>query len=100
MSDDSEELQNVIQIEHLPERGRFQARVDGHLCVADYRLDGDRMQMTHTEVHPALEGRGIAARLVRSALDHARANGLKVVPLCSYVRAYMRRHPDTRDLLA
>jgi predicted GNAT family acetyltransferase len=95
-----EEPSSVIPIEHLPERGRFQARVEGHLCVADYRLDGNRMQMTHTEVHPALEGRGIAAGLVRAALHHARASGLKVVPLCSYVRAYMRRHPDTQDLLA
>ena len=90
----------VIQIEHLPERGRFQARVDGLLCVADYRLRGNCMEMTHTEVPPVLGGRGIAARLVRAALDHARAHGLKVLPLCSYVRAYMRRHPDTQDLLA
>jgi uncharacterized protein len=90
----------VIEIEHLPERGRFQARIDGQLSVADYRLRGDRMEMVHTEVPPALNGRGIAARLVRAALDHARARGLKVVPLCSYVRAYMRRHPDTQDLLA
>lgn len=90
----------MIEIEHLPERGRFQARVDGQLSVADYRLRGGRMEMTHTEVPPPLAGRGIAARLVRAALEHARANGLKVVPLCSYVRAYMRRHPDTQDLLA
>ena len=100
MSRRDEQGPSVIQVEHLPERGRFQACVDGHLCVADYRLDGGRMQMTHTEVHPALEGRGIAAALVRAALDHARAHGLTVVPLCSYVRAYMRRHPDTQDLLA
>ena len=78
MSHRDDEVSSVVQVEHRPERGRFQARVDGHLCVADYRLDGDRMQMTHTEVHPALEGRGIAARLVRAALDHARANGLKL----------------------
>jgi uncharacterized protein len=87
-------------IEHLPGRGRFQTRVDGHLCVADYRLDGDRMQMLHTEVHPSLQGHGIAARLVQAALDHARTSGYKVVPLCSYVRTYMRRHPQTQDLLA
>lgn len=88
------------RIEHLPERGRFQTRVDGHLCVADYRLAGDRMQMIHTEVHPALQGHGVAARLVQAALDHARAHGLKVEPLCTYVRVYMRRHPQTQDLLA
>ena len=87
-------------IEHLPERGRFQTRIDGRLCWADYRLDGGRMQMIDTQVHPALQGRGVAGRLVQAALDHARASGLKVVPLCSYVRVYMRRHPQTQDLLA
>jgi len=86
-------------IEHLPERGRFQARVDGHLSVADYHLAGGVMHLTHTEVHPALQGRGIAAKLVEAALAHARANGLKVKPLCSYVRTYLRRHPQYQDLL-
>jgi predicted GNAT family acetyltransferase len=47
-----------------------------------------------------LEGRGFAGQVVRGALDYARANGLKVAPACSYVRAYMRRHKETRDLLA
>ena len=90
----------MIEIEHIAERGRFQARVEGLLCVADYRLHGHRMEIVHTEVPPPLAGRGIAARLVRAALTHARTNALEVVPLCSYVRAYMRRHPDTQDLLA
>ena len=89
----------VVKVEHLPEFGRFQAVVDGHRCVAAYRLAGNVMQMTHTEVHPALQGRGIAAELVAAALAHARANGLKVVPLCSYLQTYLRRHPQERDLL-
>ncbi len=89
-----------IEIEHLPERGRFQAVVEGRRCVCDYRRVGSTLHMTHTEVAPELEGRGIAAELVKAALAYARANGLKVVPLCSYVRAYMRRHPDTAVLLA
>jgi uncharacterized protein len=87
-------------IEHLPARGRFQARIDGQLCFADYRLAGGQMQIFHTEVAPDLQGRGIAAELVEAALAYARGQGLKVVPLCSYVRAYMRRHPQTQDLLA
>jgi uncharacterized protein len=90
----------ALTIEHLPEQGRFQAVVDGRPCVADYRLIGGVMQMTHTEVHPSLEGRGIAAELVAAALQYARANGLKVAPLCGFVRTYMRRHPRTHDLLA
>ncbi len=89
-----------LQIEHLPGPGRFQTHVDGRLCVADYRLADGVMTVTHTEVPPALQGRGIAGALVRALLDHAGAHRLKVRPLCSYARAYMRRHPETTALLA
>ena len=89
-----------LRIEHLPGRGRFQAVVEGHTCVADYRLADGVMTITYTQVAPPLEGRGIAGALVQALLDHAQANGLKVRPLCSYARAYMRRHPETAALLA
>jgi predicted GNAT family acetyltransferase len=90
----------TITISHDPQRGRFQATVSGHPCVCDYRLRDGVMNITHTEVAPELEGRGIAAMLVRAALEHATQNGLKVRPLCSYVQSYMRRHPETQALLA
>lgn len=89
-----------LDIQHLPDRGRFQAVVEGYSCVCDYRLADGVMAITHTEVAPPLEGRGIAGQLVQAALDHARAHGLKVRPLCSYARVYMRRHPETESLLA
>ncbi len=89
-----------FEVVHNASASRFEARIEGLLCRADYRLDGRVMRIFHTEVAPALEGRGIAATLVRAALDHAAANGLKVAPQCSYVRAYMRRHPETHELLA
>ena len=89
-----------LQIDHLPERGRFQTQVDGRLCVADYRLADGVITVTHTEVPPPLEGRGIAGALVQALLDHAGARGLRVRPLCSFARAYMRRHPETAALLA
>ncbi len=89
-----------ITIEHDAVQGRFFTRVHGHLCVCDYRLRDGVMAMTHTEVAPELEGQGIAGELVRAALAHARDNGLKVRPLCSYVQAYFRRHPEVQPLLA
>ncbi|WP_085316861.1 GNAT family N-acetyltransferase [Derxia lacustris] len=82
-----------VQVVHRPEAGRFEASVDGLRCVADYRLDGKRMLMHHTGVPPALEGRGIAAQLVAAAFDHAARAGLTIVPLCSYVALWARRHP-------
>ncbi|MBU6484919.1 MAG: N-acetyltransferase [Betaproteobacteria bacterium] len=87
-------------IAHNVAQHRFEARVEGTLAYCDYRRDGTVLQLVHTEVPAALEGRGIAAGLVAAALAWARAEGLTVVPVCSYVRAYMRRHPESADLLA
>ena len=89
-----------LAIEHLTERGRFQAIVEGMPCVCDYRLAGGVMTITHTEVPPRLEGRGIAAELVAASLAYAREAGLKVRPLCSYARTFMQRHQENSDLLA
>jgi uncharacterized protein len=89
-----------IDVVHSTDRCRFETTLDGHLCVCQYRLYGKLMMFTHTGVPSALRGRGIAAELVRVALAHARAQGLKVRPDCSYVEAYMQRHPETLDLLA
>ncbi|MDP1028668.1 GNAT family N-acetyltransferase [Sphingomonas sp. KR1UV-12] len=73
--------------------------VDGERAVAAYQREGDTIVFTHTVVPPAIEGRGVGTRLVRGALDDARDQGLKVVPQCSFVRAYIERHPEYRDLL-
>ena len=86
-------------VRHAEERSRFEATVGGRLCIAQYRLIDGVMWLTHTEVPPQLQGRGHAARVVKAALDHARAHGLKVRPACSYVTSYMRRHPETHDLM-
>lgn len=89
-----------IDIVHNVERHRFEAIVDGGLARCDYRRVGNVLQLHHTEVPVALEGRGIAGQLVAAALAYARASGLKVAPYCSYVRSYMQRHPETQDLLS
>jgi predicted GNAT family acetyltransferase len=89
-----------IEVIHNQPAQRFEARVGGELAVAAYRLDGEVMAMVHTEVPEALEGRGIASRLVQAAFDHAQAQGLKIRPLCSYVAAWARRHPERAALLA
>ena len=89
-----------LKIEHNVAQSRFEADVDGKLCVADYALRRDVMAITHTGVPHELRGRGIAAELLRAALDHARARNWRVDPQCSYAQAYMARHPETQDLRA
>ena len=89
----------VVAVQHNKEASRFEATVDGHLCVCQYRVYGKVMMLTHTGVPQPLRGRGIAAQLVQAALAQARARGLKVRPDCSYAESYMQRHPATLDLL-
>lgn len=84
---------------HNQAASRFELELDGSVADCSYRLSAGVMDIVHTGVPRAYEGRGIAARLVHAALAHARAQGLKVRPSCSYVAAYMRRHRDTLDLL-
>ena len=76
--------------------------VDGaEVGELDHLDDGpDRRTLVHTGVRPAFEGRGLAAQLVRQALDDARADGVLVVPSCWYAARYLDRHPADADLRA
>ena len=79
----------------VPEESRYELRLgDRRIGLAAYRLRGDRIAFTHTEVDAACEGRGFGTRLVQGALDDARARGLEIVPLCPFVAAYVKRHPE------
>lgn len=88
------------QVRDNPARSRFELDADGYLAFSDYRRDGAVLTISHTEVPAAIGGKGIGSKLVRGVLDLIRAEGLKVVPRCSFVRAYIERHPEYRDLLA
>ncbi len=84
-------------IEHEAHAHRFATVVDSRRAVLEYVLADNVMTITHTEVPPAIGGRGIAAELMRAALNVAHAAGWAVNPACSYAAAYMRRHPDTAE---
>lgn len=86
-------------ISHDPQRQRFALQLDGHEAELDYLLQDGRLVITHTGVPTAIGGRGVAARLVTAALDQARAQGLKVVPACSYAAVFVQRHSEYADLL-
>jgi hypothetical protein len=90
----------LTPVVHDPARQAFVLALDGAEAVCAYRRADPWLVLHHTEVPPALQGRGLAAVLVQAALAWAREQGLGVRPTCSYVAAYMRRHPETQDLLA
>ena len=79
---------------------RFEIEADGVTAYANYRLAGNVITIMHTETPSEARGRGIASLLVAGALEAVRARGLKVVPQCPFVRAYIAKHPEYRDLLA
>jgi uncharacterized protein len=90
---------STIDVLNNAAASRFEAIVDGHLCVANYHLVDGVMRIHHTAVPRAVAGRGIAAKLVQAAIEFAAANHLEVEPWCSYVRSYMKRHPASQALL-
>ncbi len=98
-----------ITVVDNPERQRFEARspdgtVVGHIVYRPARYAAEDaspqdLELIHTEVDPAEEGHGIGSQLVREALDQLRASGRGVMPLCAFVSAFIREHPDYQDLV-
>ena len=88
-----------LKLTNHVEKKFFAAELDGHRGRVEYMLVQDRIIYTHTEVDPALEGKGIASQLVRYALEYARQEELRIMPLCPFVAGYMKRHPEYHDLL-
>ena len=78
---------------------RYELTVDGHLAAAYYTVSGDVITFVHTEVPPELGGKGVGSKLVKGALDQVRAEGLKVIAQCPFVKAYIGKHAEYSDLL-
>ena len=78
---------------------RFELEIDGHLAAAYYERSGDVITFEHTEVPSELGGKGVGSRLIRGALDQVRANRLKVVAQCPFVKAWIGKNPAYADLL-
>jgi Predicted acetyltransferase len=92
----------TVKREEGPTRGRYVIHLaPGAAAEMTYRKTGDGpMIIDHTGVPPEFEGRGIAARLVNAAIADARNQGFKITPVCSYVVAQFRRHPEWAELRA
>ena len=78
---------------------RFESETEHGTAVLAYRRDGDRLLLTHTEVPEAAEGEGHGSALVAAAFDHARREGLRVVPICPFVAAWVERNLDRADIV-
>ncbi len=81
-------------------RSRYEFDLGGHTAYIDYEKDNGTIVLTHTFVPEAYEGRGVGAQLVAAALTDIRRQGLKVVPQCSFVAVYIKRHPEWSDMVS
>jgi predicted GNAT family acetyltransferase len=79
--------------------GRFELEQAGQVAWLEYNLAGGVLQLIHSEVPPALRGKGIAGELAHSALELARERGLKVDVICPSVAEYVSKHPEYSDLV-
>ena len=79
---------------------RYELSVDGHVAATYYRLADGVITFIHTEVPPELGGKGVGSKLIRGALDQVRADGLKVIAQCPFVKAFIEKHADYADLLS
>jgi uncharacterized protein len=91
----------VSEVRDNPAASRFEMASGDAIAFVQYERTGDsRIALLHTEVPEALSGQGVGSKLVRSTLDAMRAEGMKVVPRCEFVAAYIGRHPEYRDMVA
>lgn len=86
-----------IIIENNKDKHRFETTAEGHTAFVDYKLFDGGISFLHTEVPPALEGKGIASALAKHVLDYAKNNNLKTKIYCSFLQLYIKRHPEYQD---
>lgn len=89
---------NTLEVKHNAEENRFEVWIEGELSKLDYSETEGTILMTHVGVNPAHRGAGVAGRITEVALAYAREKSLRVVPICSYVAAYIRRNPQYVEL--
>ncbi|MFF9207837.1 MULTISPECIES: GNAT family N-acetyltransferase [unclassified Streptomyces] len=95
----TEQTDATVTVRHVPERHRYEIRVGtARAGLTAYRDHGDQRVFFHTETDEAYAGQGLASRLVGEALTAVREEGLRVVPVCPYVKKYLTRHEEFADL--
>ena len=93
------EAKNEIVINHDKQAKRFETTIEGQTGYLSYQDKGDTLVYDHTIVPQALGGHGVGSALAKHALNYAREQNKKVVPQCSFVDAYINKHPEYQDLV-
>lgn len=88
-----------IQLNKNEQKKRFELEYNGHLGIINYGEFGDSIALVHTEVEKELEGTGAASALVEKTLNYLKEAGKQILPYCPYVFAYIKRHPEWKDIV-
>jgi len=88
-----------MDIQNNEALSRFESEVEGHPPFLTYKQRGNTLALLHADVPAELEGRGVGSSLARAALEYARERGLKVLPYCPFVAAYIEHHPEYAGLV-
>lgn len=91
---------NNLTVKNNKEKNRFEIELDGATAFVDYSEQNGVVALTHTEVPPAFEGKGVGSKLVKGALEMVKNENKKVNPLCSFVAGYIERHTEFQSLVA
>ena len=90
-----------FEVKNNEELSQFEAEIEGEKAVVSYRIEKDgTLNLLHTEVPPAFEGKGVGSRLVKQTLEQIKAAGQKIIPSCPFVAAYVKRHKEYETLVA
>jgi len=87
-----------LEVTQNPAENRFETRINGQLAKLDYIERSDTIVMTHVGVPYEFRGHGVAGKITQAGLEYAKQKSLRVIPMCSYVAAYIRRHPEYQEL--
>jgi len=93
------ELESIPLVNNEMSR-QFEMVVDGLKAKIEYEQQKERTFLTHTEVPAALEGHGVGSAIVEKTLQYIEEHNYKLVPYCAFVKAYIKRHPEWKKLLA
>lgn len=90
---------NELPLNKNEKAHRFELKVDGNYAFIEYEEGAGTITLVHTEVEPALEGKGAATAVIEKTLDYLEKNHLKLVPLCPFVVSYIKRHPEWKRIV-
>ncbi len=89
-----------IILTNNPDESRIEANVGEHLAIINYSRNDEQIAFIHTAVPQEISGQGVASNMAKFSLDFARAEGLRVIPICPFVSGYIKRHPEYQDLVS